>query len=121
MTPVTVRPATRADIDAFSDMANKPSVRAWCAELDGRIVGLGGLALIGGRWFAFCDLREEARPYKMTLMRTARRLFAQARRDGIRFIYAQVDDTEPGAVAWLESLGFEFDVRSDCLYRWSGK
>lgn len=113
-----VRPATRADIDAFSDMANKPTVKAWVGEIDGRIIALAGLSLQGGRWIAFCDLTEEARGHKMTIMRTAKRMMDEARAMGLRYVYAEVSKDEPGAVRWLESLGFRLDPRSQYLYRW---
>ena len=115
---VIVRPATREDIAAFSDMADKPTVKAWVGEIDGKIVGMGGLALIGGRWFAFLDLTDEARSSKITLMRTAKRVMAEARRMGLRYVYAQVSTHEANAAAWLRSLGFELDPRSEVLYRW---
>ena len=116
---VIVRPATRADIAAFSDMANKPTVKAWVGDLDGRIIAIGGLFLVRGRWFAFLDLTEEARPYKMTLMRWAHRMLAEARKNGIRFIYAEASPREARSREWLARLGFEPDVRSGYLYRWS--
>jgi hypothetical protein len=116
--PLTVRPATRSDIEAFSDMTPKPSIRAIAGELDGRVVALGGLVLAGGRWHAFVDLTEEAAPFKITIARAAIRFLAEARRDGIKFIYAEADTTKPTALAWLTSLGFHLDPRSNHLYRW---
>lgn len=119
MSKVIVRAATREDIEAFSDLEAKPTAKALCAELDGRIIGLGGIAFIRGRWFAFCDLTPEARRYKVLIAKTARRIFADARRDGVKFIYTEADPNEPRAIAWLHSLGFELDPRSQTLYRWS--
>ena len=119
--PLVIRPATRTDIEAFSDMPDKPTIRAYVAEMDGKVIGMGGAALAKGRWYAFADLPEEIRPYKMTIMRNARRFLEQMRRDGIRFIYAEASPVEPKAVAWLTSLGFEVDQRSGGrLYRWRG-
>lgn len=119
MSGLFVRAASREDIDAFSDMASKPTVRAIVGEIDGRIVALGGIALSKGRWFAFVDLLAEARPYKMTIMRAARRFFAEASRSGIKYIYAEASPCEPRAVAWMTSLGFSLDPRSQHFYRWS--
>lgn len=113
-----MRPATQADIEAFSPLPGKPSLRALCMELDGRIIALGGLAWSQGRWFAFADLPQEARRYKMHILKAAKRLLADARRDGIRFIYAEMDHNERRAAAWLKSLGFHIDPRSGTLYRW---
>ena len=112
-----VRPASREDIEAFSSAKGKPTIKAWVGEVDGRIVGISGFALAGGRWYIFCDLKEEARQYKMTIARNAHRVMAEARAMGIKYIYAQIDKTEPRAIAWLGTLGFEPDPRSS-LYRW---
>ncbi len=118
MTGPVIRPATRADIEAFSDQPAKPSIRALAMEMDGRIIGLGGIALARGRWIAFADLSEEARRYKMHIMRAACRFLDDARRDGIRFIYAAADPCEAKAVRWLTRLGFELDPKSGVLHRW---
>ena len=115
---MTVRPATREDIEAFSDMPNKPTIRAWVGEVDGEIVGLAGFAFQNGRWCGFCDLREKARPHKFTIARWAKRIIEDARKQGIRFVYAEADLKEHNAVRWLTSLGFEVDPRTDYLYRW---
>lgn len=89
-------------------------------EQDGRIIGLGGLALAKGRWIAFVDLSEDARRYKMHIMKAAYRFLNDARRDGIRFIYAAADPCERQSVRWLTKLGFRLDPKSGTLYRWEG-
>jgi N-acetylglutamate synthase-like GNAT family acetyltransferase len=116
-----IRRASREDIEAFSQLQDKPTVKAWCMEKDGKIVGLAGLALIRGRWHAFCDLEPDARVHKISIVRTAKKIFAEARKQGIRFVYADADPKEPRAVAWMTSLGFIKDPRTQYLYRWSGK
>lgn len=118
---IAIRPATAEDIARFSDMANKPSIRAWVAEQDGRLLGMGGIALAKGRWFGFVDVTDEMLAHKITLARAAIRFLDEVKRSGVRFIYAEVSPHEPGAGRWLESLGFEFDVRSQHFYRWSAK
>jgi hypothetical protein len=116
-----IRPAGRADIDIFARGDAVPSIRAVCMEVDGKVIALGGVAYAKGRWIGFCDLTPEARRYKMRIMRAARRFLDEARRDGIRFIYAGRDTDEPRSLAWLTSLGFVLDPRSQSLYRWSAK
>ena len=118
MPKMTVRPANRWDIEAFSDLANKPTVKALVGEIDGEIVAIGGLAFVKGRWFGFCDLRQKARPHKITIARAARRILVDARGIGARFVYAEADPREPGAQRWLTSLGFTLDPRTQYLYRW---
>jgi hypothetical protein len=116
-----IRPATRADIKAYAKADDAPSMRAIVMERDGEIIAIGGIALTRGRWIGFCDLQPEARVYKMHIARAARRFLAKARADGIRFIYAGRDEAEPGSLAWLTSLGFIPDPKSQILYRWSAK
>ena len=113
-----IRPATRDDIEAFSKLRNKPTIMAWVGDIDGRIVGIAGFARTSGRWYGFCDLHEEARPHKMKIARAARRAMQEAKRRGIRYVYAQIDPEEPGAEPWLRSLGFRIDPRMPSLYRW---
>src|SRR5688572_26056056 len=101
-------------------MESKPTALAWCAEYDNRIIALGGLACVKGRYYAFVDLTPEARPFKMTIARTAWRVLAEAKRLGLRYVYAEPDPEEPGAITWLSRLGFKPDPRSrNLLYRWS--
>lgn len=118
MSRLIVRTASREDIAAFTEDENRPTLRAWCADLDGRIIALGGVAIVKGRYIGFVDLLDEMRPYRMHIMRSAIRFLDQARRDGIRYIYADADLREKNSVAWLTRLGFERDPRSRFLYRW---
>lgn len=113
-----IRPATAEDIAAFSGLPSKPTIRAWVGEADGKVIALAGFAFSKGRWLAFCDLRPEARKYKMALARGALRAFAEIKRQGIKYVYAEVDPDEPGAVRWLTSLGFTVDPRNVYLWRW---
>lgn len=59
------------------------------------------------RWNMFLDLKEEARRYKMLLMREAFRMIERMKSGGVRFIYVYPDLDEPKAMAWLARLGFE--------------
>lgn len=117
----SVRLATREDIEAFSPMRMKPTIKALCMEVDGKIIALGGYALVKGRYFGFCDLLDEARQYKMHIARAAKRFLRSARDEGVKFIYAEADPEESGAVRWLTSLGFTVDPRTAVLYRWKGR
>ncbi len=118
MPSILVRPASAEDIAAFSNMPNKPTIRALVLEADGHLVGIGGIAVIGGRHLGFVDLKDEARQYKTTIGRAAIRFLADLRREGIRYIYVQRDEDEPRAGIWLASLGFEIDPRTPHLLRW---
>lgn len=117
-TRLIVRPAMRADIEAYSKRPQSQTIRAIVAERDGEIIGIGGMYLSRGRWYAFADVPEECRKYKITIARAAIRFLDEARRSGIRFVYAVRDEDEPGSLKWLTSLGFEIDPRSMIFFRW---
>ena len=116
--PVT-RWATREDIEAFSPMRDKPTIRALCIEVDGQIVVLGGLAFSKSRWIMFCDVTNQGRKYKVALVKAAKRMIEEARAMGIRYVYAADDPNETNSVRWMTSLGFKVDQRCPSLYRWS--
>lgn len=118
MSRIIIRNATAEDINAYSAMAEKPTIKAMALIVDGEVLGLGGVAMIAGRWLGFVDLKDEARQYKTTIARAAIRFLADLRRDGVRYIYVQRDESEPRAGIWLASLGFETDSRTPHLLRW---
>ena len=116
---IVIRKATRDDIAVFSQDQISPTIRAWCLECNGEVLGLAGLAYSKGRWIGFCDLKDEARIYKISIGRAARKFMEQTRRDGVKYVYAELSQVEPRASLWLKSLGFNIDPRSNKLYRWS--
>ena len=118
---LVLRRATQRDVEALSPWDENPSVKAICAEIDGEIIGLGGVMYVKGRWLAFYSATEKLRPYKIAVGRAAVRFFRQMRQDGVKFIYADRDLNEPTSGRWLQSLGFEVDPKSRYFYRWSAR
>lgn len=114
---IIVRRATPTDIEGFAQDGERPTMKAWVGEIDGRIVGFGGLAYRRGRWIAFCELSEAARPHKRAIVRAGRAAIEAARQAGHTYIYAEADESEPMAKRWLESLGFRPDPKTG-LFRW---
>jgi hypothetical protein len=115
----SIEKATKEDVEFFSNDAPKPTMKAFVAKKDGKPIALFGLAReLDGRWYAFFDITDEARPYKVTIAKTARKIMDEARKMGLRFVYAVPDEEEPMARKWLERLGFKTDKRSGVLMRW---
>ncbi len=115
----TVDPATLEDIQLFAKDAPYPSMKAWTGKVEGKPVALGGLARgRDGRWMIFFDITDEARPYKMMIVKTARMIMSEARKMNLKFVYAMPDCNEPLAMKWLGRLGFEPDTRSGIYMRW---
>lgn len=104
-----VRPATAADLDAY--YAAHPltgprcTVTAWCGELDGEIIAIGGFAHVRGKLIAFFEEDDKARRFKVTLVKAGIRVIREMAARG-KVMYAQTDPKEPGAKRWVESLGF---------------
>jgi len=115
-TPI-IRAATKQDIESYAGRPSAQTIRAVVGELDGKIIAIGGLAAVKGRHYAFLDLSEEARGYKMHIMRAAIRMIQDASKRGVRFIFTEADTNEQKSIAWLKRLGFERDPRSNHLYR----
>lgn len=113
-----MRPTTRADVEAYSPLETNPSIKARTFLIDDEIVGMGGVARIQGRWLAFFSLTDKLRPHKVTIARAAIRFFEQMRQEGVKFIYAEKDQTEPTSDRWIKSLGFEIDPKTNYFYRW---
>lgn len=113
-----MRRAVKEDIEKFSKLASTPTIKAWVGESDGEAVLVAGFASFKGRWLAFCDIADKSKVGKVALGRAAKRALDEIRKDGIKFVYAEVDTNEPGAVRWLTSLGFDLDPRTNYLYRW---
>jgi hypothetical protein len=57
----------------------------------------------------------------MKIARTAKMIMNEVRKQGVKYVYADIDKDEPGAEKWLKSLGFSLDPRALYLYRWGSK
>src|SRR4051812_21119541 len=100
-----IREATRADLEEFCAGRLGPSVKAIAAVLDGRVIGVAGLAFKDGVVVAFCDTTDELKRFRTFLHRRAVAFMREARA-GHRMIYAQMSHEEPTAKRWLTRLGF---------------
>lgn len=117
---VTIRPATADDIARFYKGRYPFTATAIVGVVRGRIIGCGGVGQVDGRLVAFCNLKPSARRYKISLVKAAIGIIAEAKAGGAKYIWAEADPREPGAVRWLASLGFK-PTTHPRLFRWAWK
>ena len=79
---------------------------AIAATVDGRLVAVGGLAIVSGVPTGFLDVKDEARRWPVLMHKTALALLAKAKADGRRRVLAAYDPTDARAIRWLIRLGF---------------
>jgi hypothetical protein len=116
-----IRPATRADIEKLYPKGEfTATTRAMVGLVRGRPVGIGGIALVDGRLYAFAYFKKSARRYKVSIVKAAIGVIEEAKASGARFIYCETDPNEPGAVRWVTSLGFR-PMHKPGVYRWTAK
>lgn len=56
---LVIRPATKADIEAYYGTLPPQTIRAWVGEKDGKMMGIGGYSLAKGAVIVFTDHRPE--------------------------------------------------------------
>ena len=121
MSNVVLRPATRDDVKAM--IADLPCrIRGYAAELDGELLGLGGLAFFpNGSVGAFLMMNDGAQRYKMSLHKAGLKVIEDARRLGIKRVVALAQPGVEPAVRWLERLGFEeMTIDGETVLAWQG-
>lgn len=107
---VTIRPATADDYLQQCGETPPARVRAWAAEVDGKLIGVGGVCLPPGLPpVAFVDIAEEARRYPVALHKTGLRFMAQVRHWGITRVVATTEVGNETQERWLQRLGFTSD------------
>ena len=100
-----MRIATAADIENFYGGPPLYSMRAVVAELDGKIIAIGGTYRIGLDIFAFSDMHDEMRGRKRDMVRMVKLglpLLAKYTR-----VAAFASPKEPTSRNFLQALGFE--------------
>lgn len=114
-----VRPATREDMIAYyGDVGRAPTIQALCLEVDGEILGIGGVEYARGVITGFVDIEPEGRAHKAAIHRAALRFMQMMRQKGVKWITIRRDLDEPRAPHWLERLGFKPVDDEGIFWRW---
>lgn len=105
MAEVEIRPARPDDLPAFAVETKSRTIRAVVATVDGRPMGIAGVAYHPRNIIAFSEMHEELRPYLAAIVamrRAASRIFA-----GVAGPVVAVKDASiPGSDAFLAWCGF---------------
>lgn len=108
-----LRPATAADIAAFTNGEMKMTCRAIVADLDGDILGMGGVYYTGSHVIAFSDFKDKMRKYPFTMARAVKIIMNIV---GNKPCLAVADARHEGSDKLLEKIGFKhLDGR---IYEW---
>lgn len=106
-----LRPATPDDLVALHGKLPECTMRAHVAEVDGKVLAVGGVYYSSGSTFAFSYLSDEMRTHRKSIMRAAR--FAMHKVAALPGpIYALCSQSEANAPEFLRRLGFEFFAHS---------
>jgi len=105
---VVLRPTLPDDLPHVIGEPLPCRIKAVTGEIDGRVIGVGGLAFLpGGTVVAWAALTDEARKAKVSLHKAGLRMMRDARAAGFKRVVASADAQSPTAVRWLKRLGFE--------------
>lgn len=95
-------------------------VRAFAAEKDGELLGVGGFAYLpSGTVGAFVIMKEGARRHRLALHKAGVAALAEARRLKIPRLVAMAEPGVEPAARWLRRLGFrETQVDGEQVFVW---
>ncbi len=105
MTKPSLRNATIEDYETFYGHKPKVTIRAVVAELDGKVVGIGGIAYYKNQMVAFSEIRDDLRKYPVFIMKAAKRIAKLLDKHG-KSAVAIACPKEGNSQAMLERVGF---------------
>lgn len=105
MTRVELRPATRADWEAFYGEPPQHTVKAIVADADGEILGVAGLEKHQGFYVAFSDIGDKMRKHKKAILKAGKELVNLINASRLPVVAIQ-NEAEPTAYGFLTHLGF---------------
>lgn len=104
---VKLRPSVPADLPHIIGEPLPYRIRAITALVDGRVIGMGGIAFPpGGPVIAFVQQADDAKNYKVAFHRAGLMAMRLIRDAGVPEVVATAQADNAVAVRWLERLGF---------------
>lgn len=111
--PLKFRPATGLDVKFFYPEL-KHTFRAWVAEDETGLLGIGGVYYDGNNTIAFSRYDEEIEKYKLAKARGLKKIMEIV---GKRSCLAIADPNIPGSEALLKRIGFKHIEGR--VYKWT--
>ena len=117
---VQLRPTIAADLAEVIDIPLPHRIRAVTAELDGRVLGVGGIGFRpDGTVFAFMAANDAFRNYPAAVHRAGIAGMRLIRECGAPVVFAEAQPGNPAAERWLLHFGFcESTVDGRRLFIW---
>lgn len=113
---MNIRAATAADAQAFWGPGLPTSIRGYVAELDGRVMGIAGLAYAPNQIRAFADMVAGGEKYPMTIMRMVKLVKALLNETKAP-VFCNADPNLPNSRKFLAHVGFK--PMDDRTFVWS--
>ena len=108
MTRVALRPTVAADLPHVIGEPLPFRIKAITAHIGDQVLGVGGLGYLpDGTVGAFVAMNAEGRKYPVAIHRAGLAAMRMIRESGEQRVVALADELVPGAVRWLERLGFK--------------
>ncbi len=105
---VRLRPTVAEDLPFVIGKPLPHRIRCITAELDGRVLGVGGLGYRpDGTVIAFAHLSDELRQHPVAVHRAGRLGMALIESSGVPLVIAEAQPGNPAAERWLKHFGFE--------------
>ncbi len=104
---VSIRPIKRGDFEAVYGYAPSRTVKGFCAELEGRPVGVAGIYYMPDHVVAFCNVTEDGGRDKRA-MAVALRKFSHLLNSMDVPVFAIADKSLPEAENFLMRCGFKY-------------
>lgn len=105
MTRPKIRPATATDFLAFFGHPPKNTIKAIVVDIDGKVIGMGGIERHRGFYVAFSDISDDLRARKVVLMKAARAVIDLVKQCPLPVVTIQ-NTEEKTSRNFLTHLGF---------------
>ena len=115
-----IKPATRHDLKYFYGDKVRNSCRAWSAFYDGKLAGVGGVAITSNLMLVFMNMDLVDDVPDLTIWRASLKIWDKIKEIGYPILYAVADNELMSAQRFVLRLGFEqvCSEEGNLVFRW---